>query len=87
MAATQQVKVTLPTRLKKLVDAKAKNLGLASSVYIRYLVIKDIEEQDLPTYQASSLTELSIQEGIEEYKTGKLKKYTNAKDLITSMAE
>lgn len=85
MSDVSQIKVTVPKRMREFLDTKASNLGLATSVYIKHLIIKDIEDLDFPEYQASDITEQSIEEAIKEYKDGKTKKFSNPKDLIQSL--
>ena len=86
MATTIQVKLTLPKKIKDYYDSKAAEFDMQTSTFIKYLLIKNIEDESIPTYQASKYTEKYIANGLQEYKTGKLKKFTSHKDFIKTVS-
>ncbi len=46
-----QIKVTVPIHIYNKILGKAKKLGLPVASYLRYLVIKDIEDLAFPNKQ------------------------------------
>lgn len=71
MNTTQaQIKVNLPLSMKDFLESKASKFGLPLAGYIRHLILKDIEEMDYPTYQASESTEKAYTKAVEEHNTG-----------------
>ena len=51
-----QVKVNLPLPLKEFLESRANRFGMPISVYVKHLILKDVESMEYPTYQASRLT-------------------------------
>ncbi|MHB8362575.1 MAG: hypothetical protein ACYDBX_03070 [Patescibacteria group bacterium] len=86
MATTVQVKLTLPKKIKDYYDSKATEFDMQTSTFIKYLLIRNIEDESIPTYQASLYTEKYIANGLQEYETGKLKKFASHKDFIKTVS-
>lgn len=73
MNTTQaQIKVTIPSTMKEYLESKANKFGMPIAGYIRHLILKDIENMDYPTYQASFETEKSYEKAINEHASGKI---------------
>ena len=75
--AQSQIKVNIPLIMKEYLESKANKFGLPIAGYIRHLILKDIEDMDYPTYQASKETEKAYAKAIDEYNTGKIVKVSD----------
>ena len=82
---TVQLKVTLPVALYDYLDSKAQRFGLALATYIKHLVIKDVEDMDLPTFKMSPKTEAIAIRALKDYRAGKLKKIESIDDFLSSL--
>lgn len=56
-----QIKLNLPVTLKEYLESKASRFGIPLAGYIKHLILKDVEDMDYPTFEASDKT-------IEAYK-------------------
>ncbi|MHB8442871.1 MAG: hypothetical protein ACYDAS_00680 [Patescibacteria group bacterium] len=74
---------TLPKKIKDYYDSKATEFDIQTSTFIKYLLIKNIEDKIITTYQASRYAERYIADGLQEYGTRELKKFTSHKDFIS----
>jgi len=68
---TSQIKLTLPVHLKDFLQSKAVRLGLPLASFIRYVLIKEVETEGYPVFQASESTEKAYQGALRDYKEGK----------------
>ena len=75
-----QIKVTISSVMKDYLESKAGKFGMPIAGYVRHLILKDIEDMDYPTYQASEETERSYKKAIAEYEAGETHK---VKDVDT----
>ena len=66
-----QIKVNIPVTMKDYLESKASKFGMPVAGYIKHLILKDIEDMDYPTYQASDETEKAYKNALEEDETGK----------------
>lgn len=73
-----QIKVNLPLPLKEFLESKASKYGMPMGGYLRYLILKDVSEDEYPVFMASEKTEKAYQEAKKQEKEGKL---TKIKDL------
>jgi negative regulator of replication initiation len=80
MSNTQatQVKVTLPDELYLYLKSKAEKFGLSLASYLRYLVISDVKDLDIPMFRMSQKTEEKGLQALNEYENGKT---TPVKDI------
>lgn len=51
-----QIKINLPLALKEFLESKANKFGMPLAGYIKHLMLKDVEEMDYPTFEASDRT-------------------------------
>lgn len=73
MNTTQaQIKLNLPLSMKDYLESKANKFGMPLAGYIKHLILKDIEDMEYPTYQASEETEKSYKKAIEDYDANKV---------------
>ena len=79
---TIQLKVTLPVALYDYLESKAQRFGLAMATYIKHLVIKDVEEMDLPTFKMSAKTEAVGLKALKDHRDGKTFRYKSIDDLL-----
>ena len=79
---TIQLKVTLPLALYDYLESKAQRFGLALATYVKHLVIKDVEDMDLPIYKMSAKTEAVALKALKDYRSGKLKRLKSIDDLL-----
>jgi predicted DNA-binding protein len=79
---TVQLKVTLPVALYDYLDSKAKRFGLALATYIKHLVIKDVEDMDLPTFPMSAKTEAVALKALKDHYEGKTHRFKSIDDLL-----
>ncbi|MEK7513305.1 MAG: hypothetical protein AAB430_02035 [Patescibacteria group bacterium] len=79
---TIQLKVTLPVELYDYLESKAQRFGLAMATYIKHLVIKDVEDMDLPTYKMSAKTEAVALQALKDHRAGKTKLLRSIDDLL-----
>ena len=79
---TIQLKVTLPVALYDYLESKAQRFGLAMATYIKHLVIKDVEDMDLPTFKMSPKTEAVALQALKDHRAGKTKLFRSIDDLL-----
>lgn len=72
-----QIKVNIPLTMKEYLESKASKFGMPVAGYLKHLILKDIEDMDYPTYQASEDTEKAYKKAMEEYDTGKIHKVSD----------
>lgn len=77
-----QLKVTLPLRPYDYVQARAKKFGLTLSSYIKYLILTDVKNMELPTFPMSPKTEAIALKALKDYRAGKLKRLKSIDDLL-----
>ena len=65
-----QIKVNIPVIMKEYLESKANKFGMPVAGYIKHLILKDIEDMDYPTYQASEETEKAYRKAIKEHESG-----------------
>lgn len=68
-----QIKINLSEKMKKRLQARARDLGVPTSFYVKHLILKDSDE-DLPVFEASKATEDAYWRSIREEAEGKLVK-------------
>ena len=66
-----QVKVTLPNELYVLLKSKAKRFGLTTASYLRYLIIDDAKDGDIPTFPLNERLEKKGLKALKDDKAGK----------------
>ena len=51
-----QIKINLPAALKEYLESKASRFGMPLAGYIKHLMLKDVEDMEYPTFEASDRT-------------------------------
>lgn len=82
---TTQIKVTLPDELYLYLKSKAEKFGLNLASYVRYLVINDVKDVDIPVFKMSEKTEKIALKALEDYKNGKTNKIENIDDYLSNL--
>lgn len=67
-----QIKVNLSISLKEYLESKAQKFGMPLSGYIKHLILKDVEDMEYPTFEASDKTIKAYKEAMKNKKEGKL---------------
>lgn len=80
-----QIKVNIPQAMKEYIESKANKFGMPVAGYIKYLILKDIENMDYPIYQASEETEKAYKKAMEEYTAGKTIKVDNIDKFLEEL--
>ncbi len=62
-----QIKLNIPVALKDYIESKANKYGMPVAGYVKHLILKDVEDMDYPTFEASDKT-------VEAYKKALKKK-------------
>ena len=52
-----QLKISLSQQLNNLLVSKAARLGLPVTQFVKHLIIKEVDEEEYPVYEASARTE------------------------------
>jgi len=65
-AQSTQIRVTLPVQLQGLLQAKTSKFGLSLSAYIKNLIINDVQDVEIPVFQASKRVEKSYKKALQE---------------------
>jgi len=66
MSAQTQIKLNLSLPLKEFVESKAQKFGIPLAGYIRHLILKDIEDMQYPTFEASDKTVKVYKKALKE---------------------
>lgn len=67
MNTTQvQLKISLSEQLNNLLTSKANQLGLPVSQFVKYLIVKEVEDEQYPTFQMSARTEERAKKAMQE---------------------
>ena len=61
-----QLKVSLSEQLMDLLQSKAARLGVPVTQFVKHLIIKEVEEEDFPTFEASDWLEEKTKEALKE---------------------
>lgn len=80
-----QLKITLPIQLRDYLLSRAQKYGITMSSYIKNLILNDVKDLDVPTYQASQKTEQAYDQAKQEEKVDKLEKVTNLDSFFKNL--
>lgn len=70
--STTQVRITIPNKLKELVDVLASRYGMGTASYIKHLIVEEIKRlESIPVRIPSKSTIEAIKQADKEYKEGK----------------
>jgi len=83
--SSTQLKVTLPVRLYDYVQAKTQRFGLTMSAYLKYLILEDVKDMEMPEFIMSQSTEETALKALKEFRSGKTKVARSVDDLVNSL--
>lgn len=70
--STTQIRITIPDKLKELVEVLASRYGMGMASYIRHIILAEIKRiENLPIRKPSKSTLRAIREGDQEFREGK----------------
>lgn len=72
-----QVKLNLPLALKDFLESKASRFGMPLAVYVKHLILKDVETMEYPVFELSEKAEKAYNRALIEEKEKKLIKIDN----------
>jgi len=61
-----QLKISLSEQLKDLLESKAAKLGVPITQFVKHLIIKEVEDEEYPTFQMSKRSENKLKEAMKE---------------------
>lgn len=61
-----QLKISLSEQLNELLQSKASRLGVPLTQYVKHLLMKEVEDEKYPTFQASEQVEKNTQEALKQ---------------------
>ncbi len=82
---TQQVqlKISLSDQLNDLLQSKAQRLGIPVTQFVKHLIIKEVETEEYPTFQASERTIKRAKQAMED--RGKAIKVSNIHEYFKNL--
>lgn len=66
-SAQIQLKISLSEQLNDLLESKAERLGVPVTQLVKHLILKEVENEDYPLFQASEQVERNTKKALEEY--------------------
>ena len=63
-----QIKLNLPLALKEYLESKARKFGMPIAVYLKHLILKDVEEMEYPTFELSGRAEKALKAALRDRK-------------------
>jgi predicted DNA-binding protein len=61
-----QIKISLSKTLNARLEAKAANLGVPATQFVKHLILKEVEEEQFPVFQASDWTEDRVKKALAQ---------------------
>ncbi|OGG11357.1 hypothetical protein A2Z00_04670 [Candidatus Gottesmanbacteria bacterium RBG_13_45_10] len=77
-----QLKISLSQQLSDLLASKAARVGVPVTQLVKYLIIKEVEDLEYPTFQMSQNTEKRTQEAMQQ-----MDKAVDASDFFKKLNE
>ena len=78
-----QIRVSVSQQLGDLLKSKADRLGVPLTQLVKYLIIKEVEDEEYPVFQASEETEIAATRALEELP--ELKSITNIHQYLKQL--
>lgn len=60
-----QIKLNLPLALKDFLESKASKFGMPLAVYVKHLILKEVEDMEYPVFEASEKTIKKAKEALK----------------------
>ncbi len=77
-----QLKISLSDQLNALLESKAARIGVPVTQFVKHLIIKEVENEDFPTFAASEQVERNTTKALKEYN-----KAVDASDFFRELNE
>lgn len=77
-----QLKISLSKQLSDLLESKAVRLGVPVTQFVKHLILKEIENEEYPTFIASERVERNTKKALEKYD-----KAVDASDFFRTLNE
>ena len=77
-----QLKISLSEQLNDRLESKAARLGVPVTQFVKHLILKEVENQEYPTFVASERVEINTKKALEEYD-----KAASASDFFQTLSE
>lgn len=61
-----QIKLNLPVALKEHLESRARKFGMSLAAYVRHLILKEVEEMEYPTFEASKATIKAYKQALKD---------------------
>lgn len=61
-----QLKISLSEQLSELLQSKAARFGVPVTQFVKHLIIKEVENEQYPVFQASNQLEKNTQEALQQ---------------------
>ena len=61
-----QLKISLSEQLNHRLESKAARLGVPVTQFVKHLILKEVEFEDYPTYQASKQVEKNTKAALKQ---------------------
>lgn len=61
-----QLKISLSERLNDLLQSKAARLGVPVTQFVKYILIKEVDEEEYPTFEASEWVEKKAKKAMRD---------------------
>jgi len=61
-----QLKISLSEQLKDLLESKAAKVGVPITQFVKHLIIKEVENEEYPTFQMSRRSEKRLKEAMKQ---------------------
>lgn len=70
VASQIQLKISLSGRLGDLLRSKAARFGVPVTQFVKHLIMKEVEDEVIPTFEASQWLEKKTKKAMKEFKKG-----------------
>jgi hypothetical protein len=77
-----QLKISLSGQLNDRLESKAARLGVPVTQFVKHLILKEVENDDYPIFQASEQVETNTDEALKE-----INKAVEASDFFNTLNE
>ncbi len=66
-----QLKISLSEQLSDRLESKAARLGVPVTQFVKHLILKEVENEEYPTFEMSASTEKRARKALKDYGEGK----------------
>jgi len=77
-----QLKISLSRQLNNLLESKASKLGVPVTQFVKYLILKEVDNEEYPIFLASQSVEKNTKQALKDYS-----KAVDASDFFKDLNE